>query len=45
VIRGGSWIDSGAAFVCRSAYRVNSATGYSSFFFGFRVVLAPVLVP
>jgi formylglycine-generating enzyme required for sulfatase activity len=44
VIRGGSWYDN-PAFFCRSAYRYAYAPGYSFSFLGFRVVLAPVLVP
>jgi formylglycine-generating enzyme required for sulfatase activity len=43
VVRGGSWFyDSN---LCRSAYRGLNLPGYSNFSFGFRVVLAPVLVP
>ena len=43
VIRGGSWFN--AAGVCRSAYRGNSSPGGAISGIGFRVVLAPVLVP
>jgi len=43
VLRGGSW--SGTAGSCRSAFRLNNAPGSANFNFGFRVVLAPVLVP
>ena len=43
VVRGGSWgNDSGS---CRSALRYNVDPGYASDSLGFRVVLAPVLVP
>jgi formylglycine-generating enzyme required for sulfatase activity len=42
VLRGGSWLVN--SFVCRSAYRFSSTPG-SFDDFGFRVVLAPVLVP
>jgi formylglycine-generating enzyme required for sulfatase activity len=45
VIRGGSWFIYNTAFICRSAYRDNYQSGFTSFNFGFRVVLAPVLVP
>jgi formylglycine-generating enzyme required for sulfatase activity len=47
VIRGGSWsiIYGSSAFLCRSANRGFNTPGFSSNFFGFRVVLAPVLVP
>jgi formylglycine-generating enzyme required for sulfatase activity len=49
VQRGGSWFDSSHA--CRSAWRRSSAPtskGFTTFVFvgyGFRVVLAPILVP
>jgi len=43
VIRGGSWFDGSSS--CRSAFRGYSYPGFSYFFLGFRVVLAPVLVP
>jgi len=42
VFRGGGW--NGDSDVCRSAYRLRSDPTYWSFFLGFRVVLAPVLV-
>jgi formylglycine-generating enzyme required for sulfatase activity len=43
VIRGGCWnLDS---FSCRSAIRYAYGPGYADFNIGFRVVLAPVLVP
>jgi formylglycine-generating enzyme required for sulfatase activity len=45
VLRGGGWVNDGAAFICRSASRNDNAPGNSSSGFGFRVVLAPVLVP
>jgi len=41
--RGGSWGDSSAS--CRSAYRRGSFPSFRNDYFGFRVVLAPVLVP
>jgi formylglycine-generating enzyme required for sulfatase activity len=44
VLRGGSWYYD-SAFFCRSAYRGGITPGSSSHYFGFRVVLAPVLVP
>jgi len=43
VIRGGSWGSNSRS--CRSAYRGNYAPGGTNVDFGFRVVLAPVLVP
>jgi formylglycine-generating enzyme required for sulfatase activity len=43
VIRGGSWTN--FSFVCRSAYRFDNFAGNVNNGFGFRVVLAPVLVP
>jgi len=43
VIRGGSW--GSFADSCRSADRLNSIPGLTSAGIGFRVVLAPVLVP
>jgi formylglycine-generating enzyme required for sulfatase activity len=43
VIRGGSWNFS--SFYCRSAYRDGGTPGVTSIRVGFRVVLAPVLVP
>ena len=43
VVRGGSW--NGNSFDCRSAVRRNNTPGVTSFSLGFRVVLAPVLVP
>jgi formylglycine-generating enzyme required for sulfatase activity len=43
VIRGGSWYFN--SFICRSAFRVYVTPGYALSFNGFRVVLAPVLVP
>jgi formylglycine-generating enzyme required for sulfatase activity len=43
VIRGGSW--SYSSSYCRSASRVNVDPGLTYHYFGFRVVLAPVLVP
>jgi formylglycine-generating enzyme required for sulfatase activity len=43
VVRGGSWSDN--SNVCRSAYRSNGNPGDASDNAGFRVVLAPVLVP
>jgi formylglycine-generating enzyme required for sulfatase activity len=45
VIRGGSWQSSFTATFCRSAYRYGFSPGFSSGDVGFRVVLAPVLVP
>jgi len=43
VLRGGRWgVNS---YLCRSAFRVNDSPGDTSNHFGFRVVLAPVLVP
>ncbi len=43
VLRGGSW--SYASYQCRSAYRTNAGPGLANDNIGFRVVLAPVLVP
>ncbi|MEZ5973783.1 MAG: formylglycine-generating enzyme family protein [Planctomycetota bacterium] len=43
VIRGGSWLYSSDA--CRSAYRAYLDPAGANFSLGFRVVLAPVLVP
>ena len=43
VIRGGSW--NGFSGNCRSANRNLYSPGGASSLFGFRVVLAPVLVP
>jgi formylglycine-generating enzyme required for sulfatase activity len=43
VFRGGSWINNSS--FCRSAVRYDLFPGDSSLFLGFRVVLAPVLVP
>jgi formylglycine-generating enzyme required for sulfatase activity len=43
VVRGGSWY--GVSYYCRSAYRFFNSPVISDFYFGFRVVLAPVLVP
>jgi formylglycine-generating enzyme required for sulfatase activity len=43
VIRGGGW--DGDSSYCRSAFRDGYAPGYAYYNFGFRVVLAPVLVP
>jgi formylglycine-generating enzyme required for sulfatase activity len=43
VIRGGSW--DFYSNLCRSAVRSNGGPGYASSSIGFRVVLAPVLVP
>jgi formylglycine-generating enzyme required for sulfatase activity len=45
LIRGGNWND--FSFKCRSAFRggQNIDPGSAYFYFGFRVVLAPVLVP
>ena len=45
VIRGGSWFSLFSASFCRSAFRGSSAPGIADYVFGFRVVLAPVLVP
>jgi len=42
-MRGGSWND--VSFVCRSATRANNDPNFTEFNIGFRVVLAPVLVP
>ncbi len=43
VYRGGTWLD--YSFVCRSARRSATAPNYVSFGLGFRVVLAPIIVP
>jgi formylglycine-generating enzyme required for sulfatase activity len=43
VLRGGSWVNNST--LCRSAGRNNDASGNSNNRIGFRVVLAPVLVP
>jgi formylglycine-generating enzyme required for sulfatase activity len=43
VLRGGGWIDSSS--YCRSAVRYSFGPNYSFSDFGFRVVLAPILVP
>jgi len=43
VLRGGSWID--AADGCRSARRNNIIPSNSVYNLGFRIVLAPILVP
>ncbi len=43
VIRGGGWGDD--SYGCRSAFRFSYDPGYTFTFIGFRVVLAPVLVP
>ncbi len=45
VIRGGTWSTGGSASSCRSAIRFGLTPGGTSSNFGFRVVLAPVLVP
>ena len=45
VFRGGSWNSFFSATYCRSAFRFIITPGYSNNFLGFRVVLAPVLVP
>ena len=45
VIRGGSWGSFLTAAFCRSAIRYYYTPGYTNNFIGFRVVLAPVLVP
>ena len=45
VIRGGSWYIFSTAAFCRSAYRYYDFPGVSLAGLGFRVVLAPVLVP
>jgi formylglycine-generating enzyme required for sulfatase activity len=43
VLRGGNW--SRYSDYCRSATRASSTPGSSNYYIGFRVVLAPVLVP
>ena len=45
VIRGGSWFSIFSATYCRSAIRNYSSPGGAGYDVGFRVVLAPVLVP
>ena len=45
VFRGGSWQSVTSAIYCRSAVRLLFPSGFASSFGGFRVVLAPVLVP
>jgi formylglycine-generating enzyme required for sulfatase activity len=45
VIRGGSWVSVLSAIFCRSAYRGAFSPVSAGNSFGFRVVLAPVLVP
>jgi formylglycine-generating enzyme required for sulfatase activity len=45
VFRGGSWFFISTAFICRSAGRNYGTPGGSDILVGFRVVLAPVLVP
>jgi formylglycine-generating enzyme required for sulfatase activity len=45
VFRGGGWFSFGTAAYCRSAFRVNYTPGITGISVGFRVVLAPVLVP
>jgi formylglycine-generating enzyme required for sulfatase activity len=45
VLRGGSWNSFYSAFVCRSAHRGGNSPGITYGNLGFRVVLAPVLVP
>jgi len=42
-MRGGSWNQ--VSFVCRSAARASNDPNFTEFNIGFRVVLAPVLVP
>ncbi|MFM7280967.1 MAG: formylglycine-generating enzyme family protein, partial [Planctomycetia bacterium] len=43
VFRGGSWYYD--SYFCRSAFRFGTDPGFTLNFGGFRVVLAPVLVP
>jgi formylglycine-generating enzyme required for sulfatase activity len=43
VIRGGSWYS--LSIYCRSAFRDDNVPGNGNYGIGFRVVLAPVLVP
>jgi formylglycine-generating enzyme required for sulfatase activity len=43
VFRGGSWYDDSS--YCRSAIRYDLDPGNAYYIIGFRVVLAPVLVP
>jgi formylglycine-generating enzyme required for sulfatase activity len=45
VFRGGSWSSFNSASNCRSALRGYVTPGFASLGYGFRVVLAPVLVP
>jgi formylglycine-generating enzyme required for sulfatase activity len=45
VLRGGSWGRIFTAFNCRSAIRGSGSPGVTNSILGFRVVLAPVLVP
>jgi len=47
VYRGGGWFEFYplGSFFCRSAYRESNAPGFTDNELGFRVVLAPVLVP
>ena len=45
VLRGGGWFSSNSATVCRSAYRGSTLPTITAMIYGFRVVLAPVLVP
>ena len=45
VVRGGSWFSDFSASFCRSAIRSHYRPGNSNLLYGFRVVLAPVLVP
>ncbi len=45
VFRGGSWYSSSSAAICRSANRLFGTPGITGSLDGFRVVLAPVLVP
>jgi len=45
VFRGGSWSSGFSATVCRSALRNYNTPGLTGNYVGFRVVLAPVLVP
>jgi formylglycine-generating enzyme required for sulfatase activity len=45
MFRGGSWVSVSTAAFCRSAFRIYSSPGGAGIDVGFRVVLAPVLVP
>jgi formylglycine-generating enzyme required for sulfatase activity len=45
VVRGGCWVSLFSAAFCRSAYRSLYSPGFTLSSIGFRVVLAPVLVP